>query len=176
MNIIGVKNKVIVGSFVPYFKELAKTPHDMWSNLLLVFFQYFNKFCEQSWSLIGCHFIIFPTETFKVWDPTPNYRCIKKKSLIFLVKNWNIWVFYRQNRKTLSTRLDSTSHVHVLLKSKFLLFFFFFKPAFVDFSTVNSAPVHCSQTHKFHFSATFSLKMGSTVLFAHLKIILLQCF
>ena len=32
------------------------------------------------------------------------------------------------------------------------------------------------RTHKFHFSATFSLKMGPTVLFTHLKIILLQYF
>ena len=30
--------------------------------------------------------------------------------------------------------------------------------------------------HKFHFSAIFSLKMGPTVLFTHLKIILLQYF
>ena len=36
--------------------------------------------------------------------------------------------------------------------------------------------VHGSWTHKFHFSATFSLKMGHTVLFTHLKIILLQYF
>ena len=36
--------------------------------------------------------------------------------------------------------------------------------------------VHCSWTHKFHFSVTFSLKMGPTVLFTHLKIILLQYF
>ena len=36
--------------------------------------------------------------------------------------------------------------------------------------------VHCSQTPKFYFSATFSLKMGLMVLFTHLKIILLQCF
>ena len=47
---------------------------------------------------------------------------------------------------------------------------------FVDFSTVNSAPVHCSRIYKFHFSATFSLKIGPTALFTHLKIILLQCF
>ena len=33
-----------------------------------------------------------------------------------------------------------------------------------------------TRTHKHHFSATFSLKMGLTVLFTHLKIILLQCF
>ena len=36
--------------------------------------------------------------------------------------------------------------------------------------------VHCSLTHKFHFSAIFSLKMGPTILFIHLKIILLQYF
>ena len=80
------------------------------------------------------------------------------------------------NLQTLRCHLDSTSHVHVLLKSAFSLFFFFFKPAFVDFSTVNSAFVYCSRTHKLHFSATFSLKMGHTVLFTYLKINLLQCF
>ena len=36
--------------------------------------------------------------------------------------------------------------------------------------------MYCSGTHKFHFLATFSLKMGPTVLFTHLKIILLQWF
>ena len=46
----------------------------------------------------------------------------------------------------------------------------------VDFSAVNSTSVYCLWTHKFHFSVTFSLKMGPTTLFTHLKIILLQCF
>ena len=41
---------------------------------------------------------------------------------------------------------------------------------------VNSASVHCSRTHKFHFLSIFLLKMGPTVLFTHLKIILLQWF
>ena len=36
--------------------------------------------------------------------------------------------------------------------------------------------VHCFRIHKFYFLATFSLKMGLTVLFTHLKIILLQYF
>ena len=36
--------------------------------------------------------------------------------------------------------------------------------------------VYCSRTYKFYFSVTFSLKMGPTILFTHLKIILLQCF
>ena len=54
--------------------------------------------------------------------------------------------------------------------------FFFFLPTFVDFFTVNSAPMHCSRTHKFHFSTIFSLKVDLTALFIHLKIILLQYF
>ena len=36
--------------------------------------------------------------------------------------------------------------------------------------------VHYSRTHKFHFSAIFSLKIGFTVLFTYLKIILRQYF
>ena len=61
----------------------------------------------------------------------------------------------------------------------FLPFFFFFIAEKFDFSTHFQPHVglmHCSRTHKFHFSASFSLKMGLTVLFTHLKIILLQCF
>ena len=74
-------------------------------------------------------------------------------------------------------RLDSTSHVHVSLKSAFSLsFFLFFQPAFVNFFTVNSVSVHCLQTHKLHFLVTFLLKIGPTVLFTHLKIISLQYF
>ena len=46
----------------------------------------------------------------------------------------------------------------------------------VDFSAVNSASVYYSWTHKFHFSATFSLKIGPIALLTHLKIILLECF
>ena len=60
----------------------------------------------------------------------------------------------------------------------FLPLFFFLAKEF-DFLTNFQpyvSPVHCSQIHKFHFSITFSLKMGSTVLFTHLKIILLQYF
>ena len=43
----------------------------------------------------------------------------------------------------------------------------------VDFSQWT---VHCSWTYKFHFSTTFSLKMGPMALFTYLKNILLQCF
>ena len=55
-------------------------------------------------------------------------------------------------------------------------FFFFFKLAFVDFFMVNIAPMHCLRTHKLQFLVIFSLKIGHTVLFTHLKIISLQCF
>ena len=74
----------------------------------------------------------------------------------------------------------------------FLFFFFFFMRLGTNFTTVHEQQlqnltcqtifsqsvhtVHCSWTHKFHFSTTFSLKIGLMVLFTHLKIILLQCF
>ena len=77
--------------------------------------------------------------------------------------------------KTLSGCLDSATCVYVLFKTRFSSFFFLVA-ALVDFLSVNSAFVHCSWTHKFHFLTTFSLKMGPTILFTHLKIILLQCF
>ena len=50
------------------------------------------------------------------------------------------------------------------------------QPQLLTKPSKNRASVHCSQAHKFHFSAIFSLKMGPTVLFTYLKIILLQCF
>ena len=74
----------------------------------------------------------------------------------------------------------------------FISFFFFFFHAFsphlrllfmhgtwtvattFDQFSVNSTSVYCSWTHKFHFLSIFSLKMGPTALFTHLKIILLQ--
>ena len=80
--------------------------------------------------------------------------------------------------------LDSTSAFHV---------FFFFSRVFGGMRLLfmhccmnsnrkcwlfhgEQLSMHRSRTHKFHFSATFSLKMDSTVLFTHLKNILLQCF
>ena len=74
-----------------------------------------------------------------------------------------------------------------------LLFFFFFGHAFVwlrllfneqfshkvwlfYFFNQSVHIVHYLWTHKFHFSVTFLLKIGFTVLFTHLKIILLQYF
>ena len=59
---------------------------------------------------------------------------------------------------------------------QFFFFFSSFQPQWLTRSFVNSALVHCSWSHKLHFLSTFSLKMGLTVLFTHLKIILLQCF
>ena len=60
--------------------------------------------------------------------------------------------------------------------SQFFFFFFSFQPQWLTRSSVNSAVVHCLRTHKLHFLSTFSLKIGPTVLFTHLKIILLQYF
>ena len=43
--------------------------------------------------------------------------------------------------------------------------FFFSQPYYLTKSTMISALVHCLWTHKFHFSATFSLKIGPKALF-----------
>ena len=70
---------------------------------------------------------------------------------------------------------------------RFVLFFFFCFHAFLEecgycsinssrkcwLFFVNSVFVHCLRTHKFHFLLIFSLKIGPTALFTHLKIILL---
>ena len=44
------------------------------------------------------------------------------------------------------------------------------------FTSKSVGPVHCSRDLQILFSAKFSLKLGHTALFTHLKIILLQCF
>ena len=74
--------------------------------------------------------------------------------------------------RTLCDRLDGTYSCVYVLSCVFLFFFFFW----VQPTMVNSASMHCSRSHKLHFSVTFLLKMGPTVLFTHLKIISLQCF
>ena len=61
----------------------------------------------------------------------------------------------------------------------FMYLFFFFLVEKFDFSINFQShvdPVYCLGTYKFYFSATFSLKISPTVLFTHLKIILLQYF
>ena len=70
----------------------------------------------------------------------------------------SIFFFFDESKCVFGKRI-CTSQTHVL---RFSYLFFFFE--------------QCLQTYKFHFSATFSLKIGLTVLFTHLKIILLQCF
>ena len=54
--------------------------------------------------------------------------------------------------------------------------FFFCSAAIVDFVNCEQYIHHCLRSHKLHFSVTFLLKIGPTVLFTHLKIISLQCF
>ena len=62
----------------------------------------------------------------------------------------------RQSKRTLSIRQDTAFHAF---------------PTFHVFS-----PVYCSQDPHVLFSQKFSLKLGLTILFTHLKIILLQYF
>ena len=124
----------------------------------LVSFGWWNKFC----------FFLFGSLKFLVLRPQ------KKKFLVI--------------RHSLDPRLLRFK----FLRFPFFFFFFFFTPfpqqvvlfiygtwtvaATFDRSSVNSTFMHYSRTHKFHFLSIFSLKIGPTVLFTHLKIILLQYF
>ena len=124
----------------------------------------------------------------EVWG-TREFRMRHIWNLLALVGSiWVAWI----NENLLRVGLDCAFGVWFLR----FFFFFFFLHAFVRlwllfmYCSMNSSRkvwlfyffsqsvhiVHCSWTHKFHFSATFSLKMGRTVLFTHLKIILLQYF
>ena len=73
--------------------------------------------------------------------------------------------------------LDSDYLKSAFLMLRFLFFFFFFvQPTMVDRSSVTVFLCTVYRSHKLYFLSIFSLKMGPTVLFTHLKIILLQCF
>ena len=66
-----------------------------------------------------------------------NFYWTQAKPLWF----WSFWL-----------GLDSAFAFYVCV---FSFFFFFSRAGFVDFSTVNSASMHCSWTHKHNFSVTF---------------------
>ena len=107
-----------------------------------------------------------------------------RHSLFIWFLKWTWWkVGWNMARLLLECDVDYVSvWIQLIVTSAFLscgflfLFFFLVQPTLVEFSTVNSAFVHCSGIYKFYFSATFSLKIGPTILFTHLKIILLQYF
>ena len=121
-----------------------------------------------------------------VWDS------IKLKNLVRLsfrllmdpypyLLEWGVSAHTPDGCHRLRERLDwAESHVCVLccvFSSLFIYLFFFCSNRTIWPSqswTVYGCIVH--GFHKFHFSAIFSLKMGPTALFTHLKIISLQCF
>ena len=123
-----------------------------------------------------------------------NFRLM---SLLLFACYW-FWNFFGFERCTNSSKLvcvwirvSCVSCVSSLLRFPFFFSFFFFSRVFshlrllfmygtwtvaatFDQFSVNSTYVYCSRTHKFYFLSIFSLKMGPTALFTHLKIILLQ--
>ena len=82
---------------------------------------------------------------------------------------WEILHMTRQVDLECVWEAHSKSKTHVLC-----FFCFFSRNIWLFLWTVHG--VHCLRTHKFYFLATFSLKMDLTILFTHLKIILLQYF
>ena len=71
--------------------------------------------------------------------------------------------------------MNILKHLGYVWEPRLRFFFFFFFPRVLRLvATVHALCMNSSR--KFYFSVTFSLKMGPTVLFIHLKIILLQYF
>ena len=129
------------------------------------------------------------------------WKVLTNSNLNPLLKLFFYLLILANNNLLLSAHLDSTeSGVCIFLFCVFLFLFLFFACVIgdkgyyswllfmycawavaenFDFSAIFSTSVSpCSVhgTHKLHFSATFSLKMGPMTLFTHLKIISLQCF
>ena len=73
-------------------------------------------------------------------------------------KKWNLWVRKQCTDALFTKKVNICGYCLMNSSRKCWLFL------------VNSASVQCSRTHKFHFLSIFSLKMGPTALFTHLKL------
>ena len=171
----------------------ASIPHET-NNLFSVFFFFFNLFYFFLNKGQIRHIDVHCTLLFLDVSIYPAYHD----------KNHKFWHYYMVIDERHSAKIEifrcgldwtyltSTSYVYVLT-----LFFFFFPCCCARFLGDNSycswtvaivywlfnpllsilwIPWTVHETHKLHFSVTFSLKMGPTTLFTHLKIILLQYF
>ena len=127
------------------------------------------------WAILSKYFcplftlIFFPISKDCVLEGRRENLWASPKSLIFSTLN--------QKHHFLST-CQFGQHL-LVLRLRFLSFFFFF----FFFSAAMVDPFFCEQCTcalftdpQTPFLSTFSLKMGPTALFTHLKIILLQCF
>ena len=101
------------------------------------------------------------------WDLFLMKKLLKSEICGFINSARCALISWKKSKKSQILRL-LFMHCSMNSNRKFWLFKLFFN------QSVHI--VYCSQIHKFHFSATFSLKMGPTILFTHLKIILLQYF
>ena len=150
--------------------------------------QIFCLFCKKklTFSILHAHFYKTPTSVCLFYH------------LFYLNNHFSHFFFIIFHWSHHLTKLSKISLTHSgvvwitekqrILRMHFLSLFFFLAVIF-DFSVTalftqqnrwwtmhNNGSVHCSRDHKPHFLVTFSLKMGFTTLFTHLKIILLQCF
>ena len=83
------------------------------------------------------------------------------------------YAFEAINKESIWIGLNLTSAFCLVFS---FFFFFWFQPHYLTKSTMNSARMYDSYVPQIPLFSQFSLKMGPTVLFTHLKIISLQCF
>ena len=178
-------------------------PHFIWKlksvfglNLLLLKtenWKHYSKIIFKCVNSIVGSFLIF----FNTWTVINSAYTVNPCEVTVHVqekKKKNVDMRKRASQTATKCMFGSTFLTHVcVLRFCFCFFFFFFFTRFGKtqllfmYCSMNSnrkcwlfcskqCIMYCSWTHKFHFLATFSLKMSLTVLFTHLKIILLQWF
>ena len=162
---MGTMKKKIVSRFFFKWRHISSSKFDQ---DFLIFFDGQYKLKSESSSLTK----LWATKEEPKWNPSLIVEPIPKPGKPKRNSNMSVILF---GRSILGIRLDTRLRLRFILQRIFsFFFFFFFLFQAATFDQFSRGTIHGS--HKLHFLATFSLKIGPTVLFKYLKIILLQCF
>ena len=153
--------KKIVSRFFFRWRHISSSKFDQ-DFLIFIDGQY--KLKSESSSLTK----LWATKEEPKWNPSLIVEPIPKPGKPKRNSNMSVILF---GRSILGIRLDTRPRLHFILQRVFSFFFFFFFFQAATFDQFSRGIVYGS--HKLHFSATFSLQMGPTALFTHLKFILL---
>ena len=152
--------KKIVSRFFFRWRHISSSKFDQ---DFLIFFDGQYKLKSESSSLTK----LWATKEEPKWNPSLTVEPIPKPGRPKRNSNMSVILF---GRSILGICLDKRPCLRFILQRVFSFFFFFFFQA-ATFDQFSHGTIHGS--HKLHFSATFSLQMGPTALFTHLKFILL---
>ena len=137
-----------------------------------------KKFFPYNFPSKSFFFFFFKKESFNLlrWI----FLLVSLLFYLFIIEKWYNYLndsFFRIALVHLVPRVLATPSACLESTESCGAFFFRVLPFFIFFGFSRNIWLSLPWTvHKFHFSATFLLKMGLMILFTHLKIILLQYF